>query len=221
MRKLFLCLANSKKYGERCVAGIEVSKTTTGSYEPIIVDEKPKWIRPVTRSEHGSIPEEWVKDMHLLEVYEMEEYQKCPQAYQVENVFFAKNSFKKIACMKSKQRLLGQLIETQRSCLFGNRGKAVCADKINTVSYSLTLIRGEKVKVYGKKYRVWQIPQIRIQFQYKGASYDLPITDIAFLEKYEIDATIIEKASAVFITVSLGVDVEGWHYKLAAGIICY
>jgi hypothetical protein len=34
MKTLFICLANSKKFGERCIAGIEVRKTGS-TYYPI------------------------------------------------------------------------------------------------------------------------------------------------------------------------------------------
>jgi len=220
MRKLFICLANSKKYGERCVAGIEIEQQTNGRFKLVRQNGKPKWIRPVTRSEHGSIPETWVKDMQLLEVQELNMYRACPNNYQSENVFFASNSFKKIRCIDSKAAVLEKLKEDELPYLFGNCGKAVCKEKIGELDYSLMLIKGEKVTIYGKKHRPWKPPQLRILFRYKQHSYDLPITDIAFLEAYQQDHFIIEKATAVYITVSLGIDVSGWHYKLAAGIIC-
>jgi hypothetical protein len=48
----------------------------------------------------------------------------------------------------------------------------------------------------------------------------LPITDVAFLDAYEKDPSIIENATDVFITVSVSAEYEGNYYKLAAGIIC-
>lgn len=219
MRKLFICLANSKKYGERCVAGVEITQKENGKFRLLLEEQKPKWVRPVTRSEHGSIPEDWVKEMQLMDVYEVQAYQPCPEGYQKENFFFAANSFKKILRIEKRKAVLEKIMETASPCLFYNRGKAISHEKIKEVDCSLVLIKAEQAEVYGKKHRVWQLPQMRIKFLYHQDQYDLPITDIAFLECYQATPSIIEEAEVVYITVSLSINVDGWHYKLAAGII--
>ena len=219
MRKLFICLANSKKYGERCVAGIEIVQKDNGKFGLLLEQEKPKWVRPVTRSEHGSIPEDWVKEMHLMEVYEVKAHCPCPEGYQKENFFFAANSFKKLLHIEEQKAVLERIIETNRPFLFHNRGKAISHERVEAVDHSLVLVRAEQAEVYGKKHREWQLPKMRIKFLYKSHPYDLPITDIAFLERYQTNPSIIEQAEAVYITVSLSINVDGWHYKLAAGII--
>ena len=56
MNKLFLCLANSYKHGGRCVAGIEAE--LVGSSLRIVKSTYgiPKWIRPISRSAAGEVP---------------------------------------------------------------------------------------------------------------------------------------------------------------------
>ena len=48
----FICLANSFKEGGRCIAGIELDANNI----PVIIDNRPKWIRPVCNTEHGEVP---------------------------------------------------------------------------------------------------------------------------------------------------------------------
>lgn len=54
MKKLFICLANSAKYKERCIAGIEVTKRPNDKYS--VIKKNPKqlqWLRPVTSAQYG------------------------------------------------------------------------------------------------------------------------------------------------------------------------
>ena len=48
MKAIFICLANSKKYGERCIAGIELTKGANGNLTVVKENGRPKWIRPVS-----------------------------------------------------------------------------------------------------------------------------------------------------------------------------
>jgi len=221
MRKLFICLANSKKYNERCIAGIEVTQRNAQEFLPVMVENRPKWIRPVTNSEHGEVPTKLVDKLKMLAVYEVDIVRDCPKGYQSENALFYQPSLKKIKVLENVElKHLEWIADQESNQLFFGKGKAISKDFIHKVNHSLCLIKAEKVKVYGKKYREWEIPKPRVAFDYQGNRYDLSITDIAFLKAYENDKSIIEKAQHVFITVSLGAEHEGWFYKIAAGIIC-
>lgn len=214
MKKLFLCLANSKKYGERCVAGIELEVRAEGGFKSLRLDGKPKWIRPITDAEHGAVPEELVENMHLLGVYELEIIEAAPNAYQSENVRFKTDSFQYIKNIRAKNKNLHHLTEHEATCLFLNRGKAIPSEKIAEVHRSLVLIKAEQPEAYFHGMR------LRIKFKYNSIDYDLPVTDTFFLEQYYANMQIVEQSEAVYITVSLGIEYEGWYYKLAAGIVC-
>ena len=221
MKKLFICLANSKKYNERCIAGIEVTQKNAEEFLPVTKDNKPKWIRPVTNATHGEVPSKLVDEMKMLEVYEVDIVKDCPKGYQSENALFYKPSLRKIKALENvRLHHLDWIADQESNHLFFGKGKAVSKDNIYQVQHSLSLIRGEKVEIYGKKYREWETPKPRIAFNYQGNRYDLSITDVAFLQAYEKDKSIVEKANHIFITVSLGAEFEGWYYKIAAGIIC-
>ena len=125
MKKLFICLANSKKYGERCVAGIEVTRNNSGTLVIVNKGNKPKWIRPVTNLDYGAVPEHLVENAKLLDVYEIDIVEETPNGYQSENVKFNLNSLKKVSSLGANNANLEVLKEDSRNTLFSNRGKAV------------------------------------------------------------------------------------------------
>ena len=71
-KKLIICMGNSYKNGGRCLAGIEVKKSS-GGYN-IVKNESgsPKWIRPVMKNDHNGIPESMVKAFGMLDVLEVD-----------------------------------------------------------------------------------------------------------------------------------------------------
>lgn len=62
-------------------------------------------------------------------------------------------------------------------------------------------------------------PKIRLTFQYNNHRYDLPITDPSFLHNYQMNNKLLENVNQLYLTLSLGVALEHWYYKLVAGII--
>ena len=64
--------------------------------------------------------------------------------------------------------------------------------------------------------------QYRLKFTFNSVNYDLPITDIKFLEKCSnsTSVTIGEPIKDnIYLAISLGIEHDGWHYKLVAGVI--
>lgn len=220
MKKYFICLANSKKYGERCIAGIEVIKNEVSGYTIVKKDGKPKWIRPVSGEEHGQVSADLVGNINLLDIVEINETEEAPNGYQSENIKFESSTLKVVGKIKNSSTHLDLLSDNQQLNLFGNKGKALPLDTIATTSTSLTLIKVQNAIVnirreYGKE-------QYRLSFSFNSANYDLPITDVVFLEKcVKSDSISIGEAlpNDIYIAVSLGVEYEGWHYKLVAGVI--
>ena len=94
MTTKIICLANSKKFSERCVAGIEVVKSDNG-YKMCTENSTPKWIRPITKNTHGEFPTQLAENLKLLDVIEFKIIEPCPSGYQSENVYFADDSIKK------------------------------------------------------------------------------------------------------------------------------
>ena len=220
MKNLFICLANSKKYGERCIAGILVHQNGTKGIN-LIRDEikNPKWIRPVTDSPHGGVQEKYVKEISLGDLVEIESTRKSPHGYQSENVLFDQHSIKKIKNLKLTHGHLDKLVSNHHDFLFGNARKFVTPDEIEKMDHSLLLIKvaSPEIRVVREPLRVSSLAK----FHYKGNSYQLPITDVNFVEKYLEDKTIINDVTDFYFTISLGVCHDGKHFKLVAGIICF
>src|ERR1700678_2785619 len=142
----FVCLANSHKEGGRCLAGIQLDRKN----DPVIGHLGPKWIRPVYPNEHGEIPKELVAHINLLDVIEMEIHANSNMGYQSENVFFNKYSIETIDTFPVEG--LNDLIEAERPKIFGNLGKAIAADQIHLLKYSLMLVRVKDFRAFEKPY---------------------------------------------------------------------
>ena len=105
MKRLFICLANSMKYGERCIAGIEVKKRPNDTFSVVKKNDKQlQWLRPVTSSEYGQVSRELVENIQLLDICEIETIKNCPKGYQSENITFIPNSLKVHSKLTAKEK---------------------------------------------------------------------------------------------------------------------
>jgi hypothetical protein len=217
----FICLANSKKYNERCIAGVVVSKNKKGTYTVIKENNKPKWIRPVTAEKHGQVPANLVGHINLLDIVEIDIEEEIPNGYQSENVLFKSNSLKIVGKIKAGNTNIDLLSDNTQINIFGNWGKAVHQDKIGEVTNSLTLIKVNAPETYIRS--EYDREQYRLKFVFNSSQYDLPITDVKFVEycKSLEDTAVLGEIfkGDIFITISLGVEHEGFYYKLIAGIV--
>ena len=214
MKKLFVCLANSRKYSGRCVAGVETDNSTQ-EFKMNPETGRPQWIRPVTTREHGEVPHDLVWRLKVGDLVEMEAHSPCPNGYQSENFMIPAQAPKAIgkACLER----IEQLAENHLPTLFGNRGKAIPREHIEKYNYSLTLIRVEDVRIYFKE-RERNI-QPRMLFIFNHNQYDLPVTDLDFILDYRQNNDILIGANAIYLTISLSMLHEDWYYKLVAGVL--
>ncbi len=216
----FICLANSKKYNERCIAGVVVTKDKKGDFSIKKVGGKPKWIRPVTGANHGQVPSSLVGGINLLDIVQIDIEEEIPNGYQSENVSFKEKSLKTVGKFSAASKNLDLLSDNDQEKLFGNKGKAVYQDAIGEVTKSLTLIKVyDPVTTFNTKFK----EQYRLKFTFNSYEYDLPITDIKFIEyckslgkKWVLEDTV---KGDTFITISLGAKNGEFHSKLVAGII--
>lgn len=219
MKKLIVCLANSKKYGERCIAGIEVISLGTQRYKVVKDNDQPKWIRPVSNRDHGEISAELVKQIQLFDIVELEILAECPKGYQSENALLDNGHIKAIGKVKLSTETVDKFLSTNLNVIFLNRGKAVPKDKIDSVTNSLVFIKPDNVRFSLVKNTRGE-EKLRSQFDFNGIPYDFPITDLDFLKKFGKKPDDALKYPNIYFTISLGVELDGtgWHYKLIAGI---
>ena len=224
MEKLFICLANSKKYTERCIAGIELAQSSRQGDKDDGVrivrteNKNPKLIRPVSTAQSGAVPSALVDHVSLLELVKLNVTASAPQGYQSENVLFDDSPLEIIGRIPKSASSIEKLLSVKRRLLFGNRGKAVSVEDITQLHHSLVLIKPENAKAY-QTTNVAGNPQIRAEFVYNGHSYDLPITDIDFNYRFSNNSTLLDSCTHIYFTISLGVEFQGRHYKLIAGVI--
>lgn len=222
MEKLFICLANSKKYTQRCIAGIELIRSARQGYRYEIVRRagNPVWLRPISDSEHGQVAAELVDHINLLDIVAVEVTEAAPQGYQSENVLFDTSRLAVVERITPAETLLDKLLAVGEPILFGDKNKAIPVDKIGQVDHSLLLIKPTNFNLYYKPASIGS-PQLRAIFRYGLAFYDLPITDIDFIDRYHQNPTILQGCEHIYLTISLGMAFNEQHYKLAAGVIYF
>lgn len=225
-KHLFICLANSYKYGGRCIAGVEIRLSADEkSFRVVTEDGEPKWIRPVQRgTEHEEIAAETARNIRILDVIELETTDSCGDECQSENVYF-----KRMRIVKSlpfSPKVLQALLSKRESVLHSEE-RFLTHDEYCANRGSLMLIEPEEPEIIrelkitdeGKR-----VPKYKARFSYKGIEYLLPITDPRYLERMEgySKMPLVGKfdTGTFFFTISMAA--EEWkdkHYKLLAGII--
>lgn len=210
----FVCLANSIKEGGRCLAGIQLNNNN----EPIIEINGPKWIRPVCKTQHGQIYTHWVSQITLMDIVEIEITGfPLKQSFQSENAFFKDDDLKVVGRFEKDK--LDALCDNHYY-LFGNWGKALSIEEAAVLDHSLALINVTKFEIIEKN--DMENPdkkKIRLLFYHNETQYDFPVTDPVFLNLYRNNSRILNVVKSLFLCVSIGINFNGWHYKLVAGII--
>lgn len=221
LKMRMVCLANSRKSGRHCIAGIRLDDT----------QNPPQWVRPVSGEppeglseyeisyEHGGMPQ-------VLDIVEIHVLRHIPKDHQVENWLLDKSR---------RWRFVGRLhwrelerFVTNPSTLWINgysshsgRNNRVPSEQAKQLKNSLQLVKVnnlslERVEWSGASARK---PQLRACFIYNGVEYDLPLTDWTYEDLYLHKRQSIPVIGECFLTLSLTHDLEGYCYKLVAAII--
>lgn len=207
-----VCLANSFKEGGRCLAGIELDNQNN----PVIVNGRPKWIRPICNTNHGEVPTYLVSHLNILDIIEINVTRNPNTDYQSENALFEETSICNLGTFDRNN--LNTLCENPL-IIFNNRGNAVAQDTIRNLTRSLIFITTNNFEVTERTYEDTQRKQTRLVFTHRTNQYNFPITDPVFLHHYQADPDFIEDIEKLFLCLSLGVVWQNWYYKLVAGII--
>jgi hypothetical protein len=212
-------MAVSYKYGGRCIGGVELTKNQNdNSYSIVKENGAPKWVRPVTRNtEHGEIPMYLSSTCKVMDIVKLTDVEACPDCAQSENYYF--RGIKKVGHLATNSETLNMLCDNMHNLLFGNRGKAVHPDSYETMDYSLMLIKAQDVNFFMETRYGTDRMRLRVNFSYNGITYDLPVTDPDLCEQADYGVEALNGRDAYYMTISLGVEYEGWHSKLVANVI--
>jgi hypothetical protein len=215
MRTTFICLANSRKYGERCVAGIEIqSDPQAQQYQIVKNGDIPNWVRPVMENDFGQLPETLVSTIGLLDVISIHKNKGVPNGCHRENVLFEPNSIELHNRLAPTIENLEALTLGAPLTLFGNRGKSVSVQTSKTLNYSLLFIKAYDAKFYTNRLG----NQLRVRFTYNSNDYDFPVTDLEFCKLFNDNPQTMELFDEAYFTLSLSTIFEEWYYKLVAGV---
>lgn len=226
IKKQILCLANSRKYGGRCVVGKEV-----------LPDRTLAWVRPVSDYGKGEVmPDEMCFDdesmPQLLDVIEVPLVEPKPLSYQPENWLLAPEPWTKqrMADKANIERWLDAPAPLWESGHHTAQGKndRFPYDATQTLADSARFIGvpSLEVTVTERKDDGGTIRKhFRGSFAHAGDVYDLRITDIDFEERYSEIRPGKLRLGKSYLTVTVGepfrpVEYEpDYHYKLIAAII--
>lgn len=211
MKIQILVLANSKKSGGRCLAGIRTDTLD--------------WVRPVTLSGHHEMPTNSCtnsltgKPIRPLDLIELEISDPRPLKHQRENWLSKPESIKFLKEMPLEKAFpkLETKIESMPWFLRDGSTKIHPAVYRNykTNAPSLALIEVERAELLHN-----QRGSRRIHFRHGSKNWDLPFTDDYYKgADGKLERTLLCLSIGEEWPESDGASDQGWHYKLVAGLV--
>ena len=220
--KRIVCLANSRKEGDRCIAGKEL--LADGSPGP--------WVRPVSDREDEAVDERERQyadgsEPRVLDVIDVPVREPRPKGYQQENwLLDPVHRWKRIRCVAPQA--LEQLVAPAGPLWINGyhthhgRNDRLPLERASSVKSSLQLIKVGKLvlDVFAPGIEQGDFKRrIKGQFRYAGEDYRLWVTDPVYEQTYLNRPNARYQLGQCFLTVSLGEPYQGYAYKLIAAII--
>jgi len=216
-----ICLANSYKWNNRCVAGLRV--------------DGGGWVRPVSDKEHGELQYSQYRlpdhsEPHLFDVIRVGLSHRRPLPHQPENWLMDHSEWILLERPASADHARVAAAALFRGALlFGNAGRSVPHAQFRgrPARESLALVKpaGIRWRTEFNTYELRNMP--RVLFHLGDVSYDLPLTDPAYAGplqrrdegEYRSSDLGIPEDSTILFTISLGDPLDGICYKLVAAVL--
>lgn len=211
--KRIVCLANSRKMGDRCIAGREIRSSQVHD-----------WIRPVSARPDGgvSLHEVTLDDGTVpaaLDIIDVPLQRHEPDSFQQENWLLEPNArWKRVKTTAwSNLRRLAEPIAPlwidEHHTATGVNDKIPMSLAIGLRS-SLRLIRLD-----GLHLRVHPNARVQARFEHAGTPYHLWVTDPIYEARYQSAGPGSYEIGECYATVSLAEPFEGATYKIVAAIM--
>jgi len=214
-----ICLANSRKYSGRCIAGKVLDGGRVG-----------EWIRPVAQNETGELSVEEIQYMdgnvpRLLDIMTVSLGRRHPHAYQTENYLVDGRTWQRTGVFPASR--LHELCDTVDTLWVNGFSSASGSNDRMPEELTRQQIRSSLVFVQPERAEIiveegpQLLKRLRTRFLYRGQEYSLPVTDPVIESRYfnhDIGRYPIAEAP-VYFTISIGEPFEGFCYKLVAGIV--
>ena len=217
MNALFLCLANSYKYGGRCLAGVLLEEHASGYHIVRNPDGSPRWIRPVMPEGTGEIPAEKTQYINLFDIVEVCDVVDQPHYSHSEDTTFS--TLHKVRTYPRTVKIIELLCDDAHADLLGFAEKKITPEQYMTGTMSLALIRPEHVRIVCSE--VDEYVKFRVFFTYHGIEYNCSITDpdyLHLLQSYGIESVERNKGE-MYLVISLSKEYQGYYHKLVAGVL--
>ena len=215
-----LCLANSRKYQGRCIAGLQL--------------DGQGWLRPVSRdaSSHGALTEASIKlqdgsSPQLMDIIELPLIKPCPVLHQRENWYVSNDSWR-LKARPGNGPMLTSFLDHGPSLLGGTSDRVSLAELHDLdLQPSLCLIQPDNNHVMWLSTMSFRgYPQVRALFRVSNNTYNLSVTDSLWEARvpgregaYSSSELGVPQSASIFLTVSLGEPFNGFCYKLVAGVL--
>lgn len=215
-----VCLANSRKLGARCIAGIDLAERV--------------WRRPVSGLPGGELQaEDYTLDngqpVKPLDVFHVRVAQRASTQYQPENWTITSDPWRYLRKLRRDEALeLLTSFAVSGPVLLRGTGDRIAESELlaSPIEHSLAIVRPRNLRFFidtsftGKR-------QTRAWFTLSGQSYYLSVTDPTWEHRLSsepvgevADATVgIGPRNRVFLTISLGEPFRECCYKLVAAVI--
>ena len=211
MKTQILLLANSKKPGGRCLAGIRLDTL--------------EWVRPITLAPHNSIPTEASlkaqskNPLRPLDVIEVDLIEPKPFKYQRENWVCDPGTITEVGNLELEKALIqiSSKIESRPWFLQDGKSRIDPEDYIRykTNAPSLALIEVASAEISHNR-----AGSRRIVFEVGKSKWDLPFTDDNYIgEDGEISRTLLCLSVGEEWQPRWEPTNQSWHYKLVAALI--
>lgn len=216
--KRIVCLANSRKGGGTCVAGRVLANGVIGP-----------WLRPVSDRENESLVLSERRctdgsDPALLDIVDIPLLVPRPTGHQVENwLIDAASPWVKVGRLSwSELPALSNAVSPlwEHTPVDGPGTGRVAEQHAATLTDSIRLIAVTdltlSVVLNNRSGRL----QVRGRFQYARRDYDLAVTDPVYEARYgNQPPSSRHPLGPCYVTISLGENYNGHHYKLMAAIL--
>lgn len=211
--KRIVCLANSRKGGERCVAGVEILNGVSRG-----------WVRPVSNHAHQEIS--WAErryrsggDPELLDIVDIPMLKHSPKGYQRENwLLDSGGQWEKSGVFEWSD--LYKLVETNDTLWpngYHKNNDRIPDREANKEIDSLRLIHVDGLRLrWERGERRWGI---RGYFNFAEKDYSLSVTDPHIEQRYGAQKNQVHRLGGCFLTISLGEPFYGYCYKLIAAVM--
>jgi hypothetical protein len=218
--KRIICLANSRKWQGRCIAGIEARA------------DQCVWIRPVSDRPDGEVSEyerqyQDGSDPRLLDLIDVPLIEPRPKTFQNENwlldpteywIRVGRIEWGDLERIKSASDVLW----LNGSSTYNGLNDQILLEQADQLTSSLELISIDRLrlKVF-KPGEAFGNSKRRVQgwFAFKGINYGLWVTDPTVEREYLARADGDYMVGPCYLTISLGEPYKGYCYKLIAAVI--